>query len=132
MIRNDNENTHDRMNNNAIDQTNNTQHTNTNTNDRNENHKTNTIENRTTKNNEIEKERRTKENKKNDEASIVSIDDMNKEELQRYLEMATQLIPIEEEEPTEQPTVNEKNVQSDIEASEESSTIGGSLGKEQV
>ena len=129
MIRNDNKNTHNRMNNDAIDHTNNTQHTNTNTNDRNENHETNTIENRTTKNNEIEKERRTKENKKNDEASIVSIDDMNEEELQRYLEMATQLIPIEEES-TEQPTENETNVQHDIEASEESSTIGGSHGKE--
>ena len=61
---------------------------------------------------------------------------MDEEELQRYLEMATQLIPIEEEEPTEQPTVNnETNVQSDVEASEESASIGsasigGSHGKE--
>ena len=31
---------------------------------------------------------------------------MNEDNLQRYLETATQLIPIEEEHPTEQPTVN--------------------------
>ena len=131
MIRNVNENIHDGKNNNALDQTNNTQHTNTN--DRNENHETNTIENRTTRNNGIEnaQDRIMKENKKNDDTSIVSIDDMDEEELQRYLEMATQLIPIEEEHPTEQPTVNnEMNVHSDNEASEESLSIGGSHGKE--
>ena len=121
MIRNDNENTHDRMNNNTIDQTINTQHTttNTNTNDRNENNEMNTIENRTTNDKGIEnkQDRIMNENKKNDDTSIVSIDNINEEDLQRYLEMATQLIPIEEEEPTEQPTVNnEMNVQSDVEA----------------
>ena len=133
MIRNNNKNIHNENNNNAIEQTNNTQHTTTNTNNRNENHETTTIENRTTNNNEIENEqdRTTKENTKNDDTSIVSIDDMNEEDLQRYLEMATQLIPIEEEHPTEKPTVNNRmNAHSDNEASEELLSIGGSHGKE--
>lgn len=39
--------------------------------------------------------------------SIVSINDMSKEELQQYLDTTTQLIPIKEDQSTEQYNVND-------------------------